>query len=137
ESDLLDGPAALAALKQASAVVALTPFASARMREYASIMLPVGTWLETAGTFVNAAGRRQSFSGAANPVGEARPAWKVLRVLGNLFGVEGFDYEDIDAVRGHVEEYIDGVSAGAPGESAAVKFAPPAGDGLELAAGFG
>src|SRR5690625_5398408 len=62
-------------------------------------MLPISPLTETAGTFISAEGRLQSFRGVAAPVGDTRPAWKVLRVLGNLFECEGFDEESSEAVR--------------------------------------
>ena len=67
--------------------------------EYADVMLPIAPFTETAGTFVNSEGRAQSFNGAVRPPGEARPGWKVLRVLGNLLGVPGFDHETPEQVR--------------------------------------
>ena len=81
-------------------VIALTPFDSGALRESADLLLPIGTFAETSGTFVNVAGTVQRFEGIANPVGEARPAWKVLRVLGNLTDAPDFDYitsEDVYA----------------------------------------
>jgi NADH-quinone oxidoreductase subunit G len=83
-------PGALDALKAAECVIALSPYATAR--EFAHVVLPIGTFAETSGTYVNLAGDWQSVPGAAQPVGEARPAWKVLRVLGNLLGLPGFEY---------------------------------------------
>ena len=73
-------------------VVAMTPFESPGLLEAADLLLPVGTFAETSGTYVNIEGTWQSFGGVASPVGESRPAWKVLRVLGNLVDAEGFDY---------------------------------------------
>ena len=73
-------------------VIALTPYASESLLEAADLLLPVGTFAESSGTFINVAGTWQSFPGIANPVGEARPTWKVLRVIGNLVDAEGFDY---------------------------------------------
>jgi NADH-quinone oxidoreductase subunit G len=58
----------------------------------AQILLPMGTFAETSGTFVNVEGRWQEFRGCARPVGETRPGWKILRVLGNLLDLDGFDY---------------------------------------------
>jgi NADH-quinone oxidoreductase subunit G len=63
------------------------------------VVLPVAAFAETSGTLVNLQGDRQSFAGAVAPVGEARPAWKVLRVLGNLANLEGFDFLSSEAVR--------------------------------------
>lgn len=83
---------AVAKLARQKFVVAITPFVSESLLEAADLLLPMGTFAETSGTYVNAAGTWQSFAGVANPVGEARPCWKVLRVLGNLIDAPGFDY---------------------------------------------
>lgn len=85
------------ALDQAEMVVALSSFKHAQ--DYADVLLPIAPFTETSGTFVNCEGRAQSFYGAVKPLGETRPGWKVLRVLGNLLGLEGFDYESSEAVR--------------------------------------
>ena len=86
-------------LAKAEFVVAVTPFANDQLRKVAHVILPIGTFAETSGTYVNLEGVWQSQSGAAQPVGEARPGWKVLRVLGNLFDLGGFDYQTSEDVR--------------------------------------
>ncbi len=111
--DLLDR----GALAQADFVVALTPFASAELRELAHVVLPVGTFAETAGTFVNCEGRWQRWSGAAKSLGAARPAWKVLRVLGNLLGIPDFDFDSAEQVRDRVQEKISRLEASVSFES--------------------
>jgi NADH-quinone oxidoreductase subunit G len=83
-------------------VVAFTPFESPALRDAADLMLPIGTFAETSGTFVNCEGRWQSFAGIANPLGEARPGWKVLRVLGNLLNAENFEYQTSEDVRDEI-----------------------------------
>jgi NADH-quinone oxidoreductase subunit G len=83
-------------------VVALTPFVTDALLEAADLVLPTGTFAETSGTYVNVAGTWQSFAGIANPVGEARPAWKVLRVLGTLLEADGFDYVTSEDVRDEI-----------------------------------
>ncbi|MGZ8266059.1 MAG: NADH-quinone oxidoreductase subunit NuoG [Burkholderiales bacterium] len=98
ELDTHDPARTLAALRQAELVVALSPYEH-RAVDYAHVMLPIGPFTETAGTFINMEGRVQSFNGCVQPLGEARPAWKVLRVLGNLLGLAGFDYDSAEAVR--------------------------------------
>jgi NADH-quinone oxidoreductase subunit G len=103
ELDCWDGAAALKALQAAEWVVSLNPFASAASKAYAHVILPVATFAETSGSYVNAEGLWQSFSGASKPFGEARPAWKVLRVLGNLAGVAGFDYVSSEEIRAEAE----------------------------------
>jgi NADH-quinone oxidoreductase subunit G len=80
-------------------VAAFTPYVSDSLERSADLLLPIGTFAESAGTFVNCEGRWQSFSGIASPVGEARPGWKVLRVLGNLLDASGFDYDTSEEVR--------------------------------------
>ena len=95
--DALD-PHSLAMLARAELVVAITPFASAELHSVAHVMLPMGTFAETSGSYVNCEGLWQSQAGAAQPVGEARPGWKILRVLGNLLNLEGFDYQSSEQV---------------------------------------
>ena len=102
ELDCWDGAAALKALQGAEFVVSLSPFAGPAGKSYAQTVLPVATFAETSGTYVNAEGRWQSFQGASRPFGEARPAWKVLRVLGNLCGVDGFEYVSSEEVLAEV-----------------------------------
>jgi NADH-quinone oxidoreductase subunit G len=104
ELDCADGPAARAALEQADFVVNLNAFVSAGALEWAHVLLPVAAFGESAGTFVNLEARWQSFQGAVAPPGEARPAWKVLRVLGNLAGLDGFDFTSADQVADEVHE---------------------------------
>ena len=97
--DCRDGAQAMAAIDSADFVVSITPFASEATRAQADVLLPVGPFTETSGTFVNAEGRWQSFTGVASPVGESRPGWKVLRVLGNQFGLDGFEQASSEEVR--------------------------------------
>ena len=92
DADIHSTPDAVGKLAQQKFVVALTPFVSDALLEAADLLLPIGTFAETSGTYVNVEGTWQSFGGIASPVGESRPAWKVLRVLGNLVDAEGFDY---------------------------------------------
>ena len=99
DSDL--GTHAVETLKASTIAVALTSYRSAA-EDWADVMLPIAPFTETSGTFVNAEGRVQSFKGAAAPVGDTRPAWKVLRVLGNLFQLDGFDDETSESVRDSV-----------------------------------
>ena len=103
ELDCWDGAAALKALQAAEWVVSLNPFASAASKTYAHVVLPIATFAETSGSYVNSEGLWQSFSGASKPFGEARPAWKVLRVLGNLAGLAGFDYVSSEEIRAEAE----------------------------------
>jgi NADH-quinone oxidoreductase subunit G len=97
EFDTANPAQALAALNQAEMVVVMSPFQTGA--EYADVLLPIAPYTETAGTFVNAEGTVQMFNGVVRPLGDARPAWKVLRVLGNLLGASGFDYDTAEQVR--------------------------------------
>ncbi len=106
DADLLAVDDAVAKLEKQEFVVALTPFVSDSLLQSADLLLPIGTFAETSGTYVNVAGTWQSFPGVANPVGEARPAWKVLRVIGNLLEAEGFDYVTSEDVRNEIAEEI-------------------------------
>lgn len=110
ELDSTLGSEVLEPLSQAF-VVCLTPFVSDTMRRYADVMLPIGTFLETSGTYVNLAGQWQSQAGAARPFGESRPGWKVLRVLGNLLSLPGFDWNAADAVAAELRQRLGAAGA--------------------------
>ncbi|KOR19279.1 NADH-quinone oxidoreductase subunit NuoG [Burkholderia cenocepacia] len=97
EFDTANPAQALAALNQAEMVVVMSPFKHGL--DYADVLLPVAPFTETAGTFVNAEGTVQSFNGVVRPLGDTRPAWKVLRVLGSLLGLPNFEYETAEDVR--------------------------------------
>ncbi len=90
-ADSAAGAAAVAALQQADMVVSLNAFKT--NLDVADVLLPTSPFTETSGTFVNAAGLAQSFHAVVKPLGETRPAWKVLRVLCNLMGIPGTDFE--------------------------------------------
>ena len=105
ELDCHDPQHALAALKRAEFVVACSPFRH-RAMEYAHVLLPIAPFTETAGAFVNTEGRLQSFVGVVRPYAEARPGWKVLRVLGTL-GLSGFDHDSAEAVRAAALRGVD------------------------------
>ncbi len=101
ELDAHNGQLALEAMKSAEMVVAMSSYKHKAM-DYADVMLPIAPFTETSGSFINAEGRLQGFRGAVKPLGETRPAWKVLRVLGNLLNISGFDYDTSEAVRDEV-----------------------------------
>ncbi|MBI3141170.1 MAG: NADH-quinone oxidoreductase subunit G [Rhodocyclales bacterium] len=98
ELDCADPQQAMAALKGADLVVALAPLKIGAL-DYAHVILPVAPFTETSGTFINTEGRVQSFNAVVKPLDETRPAWKVLRVLGNLLGLPGFEQDSSEAVR--------------------------------------
>ncbi|MDE1948137.1 MAG: molybdopterin-dependent oxidoreductase, partial [Burkholderiales bacterium] len=95
--DAANAAAARAALAASGLVVALTSFKDAAV-DNADVLLPIAPFTETSGTFVNAEGRVQGFHGVVKPLGETRPGWKVLRVLGNLLGLDGFDQDNSEQV---------------------------------------
>ena len=98
ELDCNDPHTAMKAMHAAEFVICLSAY-KGLAPAYASVLLPIAPFTETSGSFVNAEGRMQSFNGVVKPLGEARPAWKVLRVLGNLLGLAGFDYDSSEQVR--------------------------------------
>ncbi|MFL6621057.1 MAG: NADH-quinone oxidoreductase subunit NuoG [Sulfurifustis sp.] len=106
ELDLLDGTLAAKVMESAEFVVMLTSFKPSVYRSpaigYAHALLPLAPFSETDGSFVNTEGRVQRFEAAVRPLGDARPGWKILRVLGNQLGVGGFEYATIDDVRGEL-----------------------------------
>mgnify|MGYP006421267019 CR=1 FL=1 len=110
EFDSVDAGAAKAALDAAESVVAIAPFTSDAMLQYADVILPGTTFAETDGTFVNAEGLWQNFSAAGSPPGESRPNWKILRVLGNELGLAGFDYYAAAEVRRELKELCRGLT---------------------------
>ncbi len=105
--DLAAGNAALAALRGA-AVVAFTSFVSDELSEVADVLLPIGTFAETAGTFVNVEGRWQSFDAAADAFGDSRPGWRVLRVLGNELELPNCEYRTPSDIAAELERELDG-----------------------------
>jgi NADH-quinone oxidoreductase subunit G len=131
EFDSAAGRAAVAGLNKAQMVVTLSPF-KANM-EFSDVLLPIAPFTETPGTFVNAEGRVQGFHAVVKPLGEARPAWKVLRVLANMLGLPGFEYESAQEVlaasRGAEHAQAGDVQGNALGNatSAAIDLSPSAG----------
>lgn len=107
ELDCANSAMAIAALQQAKLVVALSMYRNPFLESTAHVILPIGAFTETAGTFVNFTGEWQSFHGVANACGSARPAWKVLRVLGNFLHLDGFGYESAEEVLKEVKELAD------------------------------
>ncbi|MDH4233752.1 MAG: NADH-quinone oxidoreductase subunit NuoG [Gallionella sp.] len=98
ELDMHDPQQAMAAMHAADMVVAMSAYKH-HATDYADVLLPIAPFTETSGTFISTEGRAQSFKGAVKPLGDARPAWKVLRVLGNLLDVQGFEYDTSEEVR--------------------------------------
>ncbi|MEE8307423.1 MAG: NADH-quinone oxidoreductase subunit NuoG [Gammaproteobacteria bacterium] len=98
DADLADPELAAQALRAADHVIALTPYDTAALRGCCTVLLPLATYAETDGSYVNGEGRRQSFSAIANLVGGARPGWKILRVLGERLGLPECLYNSTEQV---------------------------------------
>ena len=107
ELDCDDGAAASRAMRDAQFVVSLGAYRSGAVAEYADVLLPVAPYAETSGTYVNLEGRWQSYSAAVSPPALARPAWRVLRVLGNLLDLPDFEYMTSEQVRDEVRQLVD------------------------------
>lgn len=134
ELDCANPQQVLTGLAQAKMVVLMSAFKHAPALDYADVMLPVAPYTETSGTFVNTEGRVQSFTGVVRPAGDTRPAWKVLRVLGNVLSLDGFDYNTSEEVRDQVlgtdSEFIQGLDNGLKGIEVTLQM-QVAGEGLE------
>ena len=124
EMDCYNPQLAVSALKQAALVVMLTSFKSSSATDYADVLLPISPFTETSGSFVNTEGRIQSFNGVCQPLGETRPGWKVLRVLGNVLAVPGFSYDSSEQIRDEIipegSDFVAGLDNGI--DSPSIKF---------------
>ncbi len=128
EFDCADGAAGLHAVEAAGFVVAFSSFFDETLKKHADVILPMATFAETSGTFVNAGGDWQSFGGVAMPFGESRPGWKILRVLGNLIDLPDCAYETSESIRDELyavvgnskpdNHFPDKIPAGFPGQGA-------------------
>ena len=125
ELDAYIGARALSAIEGAQGVLAITPYFSPAIQQYAHVVLPVGAFTETSGTYVNVEGRWQSFAGSSAPLGESRPAWKVLRVMGNLLNLAGFEYVSSEDVLSEARAVI-GEAAGDNRLALSGELEPPA-----------
>ena len=119
ESDLPNPVHARAALEKANTVIALSAYKSADLLELADVILPIATFTETVSTFVNVAGQAQTVQPSVKPLGDSRPAWKVLRVLGGLLGLDGFLFNMPEEVLGEAldENYCTRLSNKATSDS--------------------
>ncbi|MDH5728888.1 MAG: NADH-quinone oxidoreductase subunit NuoG [Gammaproteobacteria bacterium] len=122
EVDCIDAVGVLNALSNAEFVVALSSFCNKTLEDHADVILPIATYAETAGTFVNVEGRHQSFNGIVPALGESRPAWKVLRVMANMFNLDGFDYISVEEVLNEIENQIGNVNSQSALDLATVKL---------------
>lgn len=104
EVDSIFGEKLLSALNSAELVIQMTGFDSEAQRSYADVMLPLALFAENAGTYVNAQGDWQSFKIVAKENGEAKQLWKVLRVLGNMLEVDGFEYTNTQQILEEIQQ---------------------------------
>jgi NADH-quinone oxidoreductase subunit G len=107
EFDCAKPALALNTLQKAKFVVVMSPFMTEQQQQYANVLLPIAPHFETSGTFVNMTGQWQAFATVTPPLGETRPAWKVLRVLGNLFELEGFNYTTSQQIASEVKTLVE------------------------------
>lgn len=107
EFDFANSQAVLEAMQAADFVVVFTPFIDENIQQYADVILPIASFAETDGTFVNTEGRWQSFGKAISAPQEARPAWKVLRVLANKLGFDDVQYQTSEQIRDELKQQFD------------------------------
>jgi NADH-quinone oxidoreductase subunit G len=133
DTDALDAHELMATLKQADFVVSLSVYNSASVKKVADVMLPAASFMETSGTFVNAEGYWQSFKAVVDAKGGSRPAWKILRVLGNLSGLDGFDYFSSEDVKNEVRSLCESVELSNTVANAGTVKLKPAAKGIYCA----
>ncbi|MEO8508624.1 MAG: NADH-quinone oxidoreductase subunit NuoG, partial [Betaproteobacteria bacterium] len=124
EFDFANALAARAALEKADLVVVMSPFAHGKA--YADVLLPISPFSETAGSFVNCEGRFQEFQGVVKPLGETRPGWKVLRVLGTMLKLPGFAMDTAADVRASVLPDAGAIAARLDNGTRVTAARPPA-----------
>ena len=107
ERDAYNTQLALAALNKADTVVVMSAYINEDMLQYADVILPITPFTETAGSYVNMEGTWQMFNGVTRPLGDSKPAWKVIRVLGNKFNLDGFEQDSIEDVRSELNGLKD------------------------------
>lgn len=109
EFDAANPAAALEYLGAADFVVSFSPFVSETLQSYADLILPIVPFTETSGTFVNCNAIWQRFEAAVTPLAEARPGWKVLRVLGNFLDLQGFEYASSEEIHNEIKQAVSGM----------------------------
>lgn len=110
EYDFAHAHVAIEAIKQAELVIALSLYRNPILEKHADIIFPMAAFAETSGTYVNVSGEWQSFKGIAVPFGASRPAWKILRVLGNFLKLNGYTYESSEEIKQEVKASIKPVT---------------------------
>ncbi len=133
ELDCIDGAEVTQALKHAEFVVAFSAYRSEVLENTADVLLPIALFAENEGSSVNAEGRIQSFRQAVRPQHEIRPGWRALRLLGNLFELEGFDYRSIDDIQSEILPAMQAIAPAHAAATTAIRL-PPAGQAVDGAA---
>ena len=98
DQDSISGSPTIEALAAVNNVIVLSAFQSDRLDQYSSIQLPIAPFTENEGSYTNCVGDSQEFRAAVPPQGEAKPAWKILRLMGGELGLEGFEFATVDSV---------------------------------------
>ncbi len=109
--DCANAAHAVRALQQAKFTIAISLYRNAVLDAHADVILPMAAFTETSGTYINAAGEWQSFHGVSSGYGSSRPAWKILRVLGNFLHLEGFNYESSEEIKHEVKGLVEKMPA--------------------------
>lgn len=135
EFDAANPARAMKSLKEATGVVAISAFMSESLRESATVVLPAGTFTETFGTYVNATGNWQSMRGATQPPGEARPAWKILRVLAEELELDGFSYDNPEDITRELQTQCGDIQLSNLTEFSSIPAFVPPSDATLLRAG--
>ena len=128
EKDCANPSQAVAALAHAECVIALAQYHNQTLEKHADVILPIANFTETAGTYINVNAVWQNFTGVVPPPGSARPAWKVLRVLGNFLQLNNFDYESIEEVTAEVKAAVEQRKVTAPPKFKAMSAIDPKAD---------
>jgi NADH-quinone oxidoreductase subunit G len=108
EYDFANSSSVIKAMQSADFVVVITPYINEQVQSYADVVLPIATFAETDGTYVNTTGHWQSVGNAISPPGDARPAWKVLRVLANKLGFDDVQYQTSQEIRDELKQLLSG-----------------------------
>ena len=130
EQDAYNSDLALKALKNSQSVIVMSAFTNKNMKDYADVILPITPFTETAGSYVNMYGSWQKFNGVTKPLGDAKPGWKVIRVLANQLVANGFDYNNIEEVRAELTTLDDASKLLSNEVSATITINKPSLEGL-------
>lgn len=131
EYDTANPTASIKHLKEAEQVVVIAPFVSEAMREYATVILPCTAWAETSGTYVNAAGQWQFARAVTEAQGDARPAWKILRVLGSELDVPDCAYVNLEQISDELRRLAEKTPLWTPKVQVVSELRAPSAEGLE------